>query len=193
MKPEVTLYIKNMVCNRCIRVVWEELERLGLTVQHVVLGEATVLGDKARLPIDKIRTVLEQNGFELIENTKGKIIERIKHVVLRLVQHDHERNPLNMKLSSYIAREIDLDYRYLSTLFSSVENVTIEQYFILQKIERVKELIKYNEFTLSEIAYKLGYSSVQHLSNQFRKVTGMSPSQFKALRRNRRKPIDRVT
>jgi AraC family transcriptional regulator len=191
-EPTTTLYIRNMVCNRCIRVVREELEKLGLRIQRVDLGEVDLVSGK---PIDlkKIRSVLEENGFELIEDKRVRIIERIKLAILKLVQHDHSVSALKLNHSDYISRELDHDYHSLSALFSSVENITIEQYIILQKIERVKELVKYGELTLSEIAFKMGYSSVQHLSNQFKKATGLTPSHFKDLKKSLRKPLDRVT
>ena len=186
------LLIKNMVCNRCIKVVKEELEKLGLDVRNIVLGEAEVSGNKADIPVDKVRNVLEENGFELIEDKKAKVIEQIKIIILDLVRRDEDENPLNEKYSEYIVDKVGMDYHYLSNLFSSVENITIEQYIILQKIERAKELLKYGELTLSEIAYKLGYSSVQHLSNQFKKITGLTASRFKNMTENTRKPLDRI-
>lgn len=187
-----TLYIKNMVCNRCIRVVREELEKLGLRIQRIELGEVDVENNKP-FDLKKVQNVLKENGFELMEDEKVKVIERIKLAILKLVQHDHSVSPQKDKISTYIAHELGHDYHYLSSLFSSIENVTIEQYIILEKIERVKELFKYGELTLSEIAYKMGYSSVQHLSNQFKKVTGMTPSYFKDLKQSLRKPLDEVT
>jgi AraC family transcriptional regulator len=187
-----TLYIKNMVCNRCIRVVREEMERLGLTISRIDLGEVEVTGKK-HLDLDAIESILQENGFELIEDKRVKAIERVKLAILKFVHHDHSVSPMKMKFSRFIALELGQDYHSLSTLFSSVENVTIEQYVILQRIERVKELLKYDELTLSEIAYRMGYSSVQHLSNQFKKVTGLTPSYFKDLKKNVRKPIDQVT
>ena len=187
------LLIKDMVCNRCIKVVKEELKKLKLDVRSIVLGEVVVNGDEKILPIEKIKNVLEKNGFELIEDKRAKIIEQIKLVILKLVRSDEDKNPLEENYSAYIVKKIGQDYHYLSTLFSSVENITIEQYIILQKIERAKELLKYGELTLSEIAYKLGYSSVQHLSNQFKKVTGLTASQFKNMTENSRKPLDKLT
>jgi AraC-like DNA-binding protein len=181
-----------MVCPRCIKVVREELMKLGLDVRNVVLGEVEVSGQLQDLPLAKIRQVLEENGFELIQDKRSKTIERIKHAVLKLVQNDYEKNPIRVKDSEFIAREVGQEYHSLSTLFSSVEGITIEQYLILQRIERVKELLKYGELTLSEIAYSMGYSSVAHLSNQFKKVTGMTPSQFKKLGGALRHPIDHV-
>ena len=187
-----TILIKNMVCNRCIKVVKEELEKLGLDVRSILLGEVIVNGKHDELPVDKIRTVLEENGFELIEDKKAKTIEQIKLVILDLVRRDDEKQPFDEKYSEYIVEKIGMDYHYLSNLFSSVENITIEQFIILQKIERAKELLKYGELTLSEIAYKLGYSSVQHLSNQFKKITGLTASQFKAMTGNTRKSLDQI-
>ena len=188
-----TLYVKNMVCDRCIRVVQEELQKMKLDVRSVVLGEVVVAGAARELPVDKIKSMLEQCGFELIEDRKAKTIEQLKAAIIRFVRDDHESRDRKLKSSEYLSKELGLDYHYLSTLFSSVENVTIEQYLILQRIERVKELLKYGELTLSEIAYKLGYSSVQHLSNQFKAITGFTPTKFRSLTGQVRKPIDRVS
>jgi len=187
-----TLYVKNMVCDRCIRVVNEELKKMKLDVRSVVLGEVVVAGAARELPVEKIKSMLEQSGFELIEDRKAKTIEQLKLAIIRLVREDHGSRDRKLKSSEYLSKELGLDYHYLSTLFSSVENVTIEQYFILQRIERVKELLKYGELTLSEITYKLGYSSVQHLSNQFKASTGFTPTKFRSLTGQVRKPIDRV-
>ena len=184
-----TLYVKNMVCDRCIRVVRDELTAMKLDVRSVALGEVVVEGAANKLPIDKIKTVLEQNGFELIEDRTAKTIERLKLAILKLVREDRDRK---IKSSEYLSKELGLDYHLLSTLFSSVENVTIEHYIILQRVERAKELLKYGELTLSEIAYKLGYSSVQHLSNQFKQTTGFTPTKFRSLTGTVRKPLDRV-
>jgi AraC family transcriptional regulator len=186
------LLIKNMVCNRCIKVVKEEFEKLRLDVSSIALGEVVVKGTIDESMLDKIKSVLEENGFELIEDKKAKTIEQIKLVILDLIRTDRDDAPLNENHSEYLVEKIGMDYHYLSSLFSSVENITIEQYIILQKIERAKELLKYGELTLSEIAYKLGYSSVQHLSNQFKKITGLTASQFKNMTENFRKPLDKV-
>ena len=188
-----TLYIKNMVCDRCIRVVREELKELKLDVRSVTLGEVVVAGGPRELPMKQIAGVLEANDFELIEDRKAKTIERLKIAVLKLIRESDDGEERRIKQSEYLSKELGLDYHYLSTLFSSIENITIEQYVILQRVERAKELLKYGELTLSEIAYKLGYSSVQHLSNQFKSVTGFTPSSFKNLTGNVRKPLDRVS
>lgn len=185
-----TLYVKNMVCNRCIKVVKEELEKLSYDVCSVILGEAVIKGTINDDEMKKIKNVLEENGFELIEDKRKQIIEQIKITIIKAIYE--EKIPENVNFSSYLSKELDMDYHYLSTLFSSIENITIEHYIILQKIERAKELLKYGELTLSEISYKLGYSSVQHLSNQFKKVTGFTASKFKELTDNIRQPIDKI-
>lgn len=187
-----TLHIKNMVCDRCIKVVGEELHRLGLDVRSVTLGEAVVSAKDGELDVKKIRETLETNGFELLNNKQSQIVERIKNAIIKLVHYNHDQKQLKLNQSKYISKEVGLEYHYLSSLFSSTEGITIEKFIILQKIERVKELLKYDELTLSEIAYKMGYSSVQHLSNQFKQVTGFSPSHFKNLKSEKRKPLDKV-
>jgi AraC family transcriptional regulator len=191
MMRTTNLFIKNMVCPRCIKVVREDLTKLGLDVRSVILGEVVVSGAITDVMLGKIREVLTGDGFELIEDRKAKTIEKIKHAVIKLAQLNHTSHPLAVKDSEFIAREVGLDYHTLTVLFSSIENITIEQYLILQKIEHIKELLKYNELSLSEIAFQMGYSSVAHISNQFKKVTGMTPSAFKKLGNARRLPIDR--
>jgi AraC-like DNA-binding protein len=185
-----TLFVKNMVCDRCIRVVTEELRNLGLDIRSVLLGEVVVTGESRDLPLDRIQHALRNNGFELIEDRRARIIEEIKRTVIRLIREGSERN---RKYSVQLSEGLGLDYHYLSSLFSSVENVTIEHFVILQRIERAKELLKYGELTLSEIAVELGYRSVQHLSNQFKSVTGLTPTQFKRIAVNTRTPLDRVS
>jgi AraC-like DNA-binding protein len=186
----MTLYIKNMVCNRCRMVVKGELEKLGLQPLNVELGEVE-LGEK---PSDEQLTALKNNlaavGFELIDTKKGRIIEKIKNVVIELIHHSEDQTKL--KYSEYISQKLNHDYSYLSKLFSEVEGKTIEQYIIAQKIEKVKELLVYDELSLSEIAWKLGYSSVAHLSAQFKKVTGLTPSFYKGKGLHQRKPLDGV-
>lgn len=186
----VLLHVKNMVCNRCIRVVREELEQIGVTVQMIALGEVEIAPEDVHR-IEDIRNVLERNGFELLDDRKAQVIEKIRHAVIELVYGDAEHFA-SVNFSEYIARVVGLDYHYLSTLFSTHEGITIEKFIIQQKIERVKELLKYGEHTLSEIAYMLGYSSVAHLSSQFKKTTGMSASQYRELRENDRRPIDSI-
>ncbi|MHB8905564.1 MAG: helix-turn-helix domain-containing protein [Melioribacteraceae bacterium] len=192
MKPKNILYIKNMVCNRCIKVVNEELEKLGVAIKNISLGEVETEQSTETLPLVKIKEVLESNGFELIENKKAKAVEKIKSFLIKTIYENETVISETHKYSQLIEKELGLDYNYLSSLFSAQESITIEQYIILQKIERAKELLKYGELTLSEIAYKLGYSSVQHLSNQFKKITGFTASQFKSMTKNMRKPLDKI-
>jgi AraC-like DNA-binding protein len=181
------LYIKNMVCSRCIMVVTSELEKFGLHPVSVVLGEVDVESITPQQK-DVISKTLQSLGFELINDKKSKTIERIKNLIVDLV---HERsNDLRSNLSNYLASDLGQEYSALSNLFSEVEGRTIEQYFIAQKIEKVKELLMYNELSLSEIALRLNYSSVQHLSNQFKKITGFTPTYFKQLKDKKRKQIE---
>jgi AraC family transcriptional regulator len=185
------IHIKNMVCPRCIRVVREEFQKLGLHINRIELGEVEIEEIPDNDLREKVKAVLEENGFELIESQKVKIIENIKKAIIDLIYNEPENTSKRTPLSRYLARKIGFDYSYLSTLFSSIENVTIEKYFIHQRIERVKELLRYEEHTLSEIAYRLNYSSVHHLSAQFKQITGFSPSEFRRMVGLPRKPIDK--
>ncbi len=186
-----TLHIKNMVCNRCIRVVNEELTKLGLHLKKVELGEVIIEEQPDKEKLEEIDKVLRENGFELIDDRKGQLIDHIKTVIIELIHYQRKRDE-HINFSDYLSKEVGYDYSYLSNLFSTVEGTTIEQYIIHQKIEKAKELLVYDELTLSEIAWQLGYSSVQHLSRQFKKVTGLTPSYFKQVKENRRKPLDEV-
>lgn len=185
-----TLFIKNMVCNRCIMVVQNELDTLNLNVKSIKLGEVVLNSeptDQERIEFEKVLIAL---GFELIDDKKGRIIEKIKTQIIELVHHQY--NELKTNLSEVLSNNIHHDYNYMSNLFSEVEGTTIEKYFIAQKIEKVKELLVYDELSLSEIAFRLNYSSVAYLSNQFKKVTGLSPTHFKKIRKDKRKPLDEV-
>lgn len=186
-----TLHIKNMVCPRCIKVVRDELTKLDLHVEDIDLGEVIISNPISIEKKEAIKKVLDENGFELIDDKKSMLIDRIRTLVIDRI-HYSEQGFKEMNASEYIAKELGHDYSYLSNLFSSVEGITIEKYIINQKIEKVKELLVYDELLLNEIAYQLGYSSVQHLSNQFKKVTGLTPSHFKKLKTNKRKPLDQV-
>jgi AraC-like DNA-binding protein len=139
-----------------------------------------------------LRSTLVNNGFELLDNKNSKIIEKVKVSIINLINSINTGKDININFSEYLANETSLNYHYLSTLFSSLEGITIEKYIIQLKIEKVKELLVYGELTLSEIAYRLGYSSVQHLSNQFKKITGLTPSYFKSLKSKNRKPLDSI-
>ncbi|MCU0391102.1 MAG: AraC family transcriptional regulator [Thermoflexibacter sp.] len=190
---EIThLLVKNMVCDRCIMVIRSELQRDGFSVMSVKLGEVEIEGALESVSMQKIEDMLNRNGFELVKDKKDKVVEQIKKLIIQLVHRNQEASPMVMNYSDCIARALDIDYTYLSTLFSTKEGITIEKYIILQKIERVKELLAYQELTLSEIAYQMNYSSVQHLSNQFKKVTGLTPSEYKLQKKNTRKALDKV-
>ncbi len=178
-----------MVCDRCIIVVGQEFEKIGLTPLSISLGEVVLSDETTPSTRAEIRNALERVGFELIDDKKSKTIEQIKNSIIDLVQHQRK---LKTNLSDHLAEHIGKDYAYLSSLFSEIEGTTIEQYYIHQKIEKVKELLVYDEMNLSQIAYALGYSSVAHLSNQFKKVTGLTPSHFKKIGENKRIPIDKV-
>lgn len=194
MKNQETqsIYIKNMVCNRCIKVVREEFEKLGLVIKNIQLGEVEILKDNAKLDMQKIDNVLKSNGFELLDNKNSKIIEKVKILIIDMIRKVDSGKDIDINFSEYLAQETGLNYNYLSTLFSSLEGITIEKYIIHQKIEKVKELIVYGELTLSEISFRLDYSSVQHLSNQFKKITGLTPSYFKSLKSKNRRALDNI-
>jgi AraC family transcriptional regulator len=184
------LYIKNMVCNRCILVVEQELQKLDIESCKVTLGEVETTGVPAKEKLEQLEKNLYALGFEMLDNSKQQLIEKIKNIIIQQVHHTQEEN--NHNFSDILSKSLHKDYSYLSSLFSEVEGITIEKYIIHQKIEKVKELIIYDELNLSEIAYKLGYSSVAHLSTQFKKVTGLTPTHFKTVGQNRRKPLDKV-
>ena len=184
------LFIRNMVCNRCIKVVKEELEKLNYTITNISLGEVEIKESPNTNDIISIRKVLEENDFELIEDKSAQIIEEIKTTIINYIHHTE--SDLNLNVSKLIENKFEKDYSYLSNLFSTTENITIEHYYIMQKIEKVKELLKYGELTLSEIAYKLGYNSVNHLSSQFKKNTGMNASEFKKNTSLKRKSLDKI-
>lgn len=179
-----------MVCPRCITAVSNIMERLEIPYTAIKLGEvelpsALVLKKKLALSL-----ALQESGFSLINDRKSQLIEQMKTMVVDKIHHSSDE--LNIKWTDYISEKLHLDYKYLSSLFSSVESITFEQYIINQKIERVKELLVYDELTLSDIAFKLNYSSVAYLSNQFKKVTGMTPSQFKKSVDKNRKSLDDI-
>jgi AraC-like DNA-binding protein len=188
---ETTLYIKNMVCDRCVKVVSSELNKLGYEVKRVTLGEAIINKSSKALDLILIRHILVENGFDLVDDKHSKLIEKIKVLIIDKIHHQNEKLE-KFSFSKYLSNEAGVNYSQLSSIFSSCEGITIEKFIIKQKIEKVKELLTYDELTLSEIAFKLGYSSVQHLSNQFRQITGLNPSYFKKLKEKRRKPIDHL-
>jgi AraC-like DNA-binding protein len=186
------LLIKNMVCNRCVRVVREELEKIGLNVSKVELGIATINLTGEKVQYDLIQNTLQKEGFELIEDHKSSIIEHIKHLIINEIHHHTGEKQAFQNFSDFLVKKIGYEYSYLSNLFSSVEKTTIEKYIIAQKIERTKALLLTGEANLSEIAWQLDYSSVAHLSNQFKQVEGISPTEFKRNNHNTRLSIDTV-
>lgn len=182
------ILIKNMVCPRCIRVVREDLNALGLPLETVSMGEA--LMSRPLRPEEKtaMGKVLAENGFEVLSSREEQLVEQVKNLI---IEHIWERKPKpsNLNFSDYLAQAMHTNYFALSKLFSALTSTTVEQFIIQQKIERVKELLTYGEETLTEIAYRLEYSSPQHLSNQFKKVTGLNPSQFRQNVEQRRKAL----
>ena len=184
------LRIKNMVCDRCVMVVRAELERYGCRVLSVRLGEAEIEGELSPEQKTEVAARLETLGFELLEDRRARLIEAVKSAVIELVR-GAEVMP-DVRLSDYLQQRLKVDYRQLSTLFSETEGRTIERYFIAQKIERVKELLVYDELSLGEIAFRLGYSSVAHLSAQFKQITGLTPSRYKLSGSGRRRSLDTV-
>jgi YesN/AraC family two-component response regulator len=187
------LLVKNMVCDRCILVVQKEMKEIGFEPISVTLGEVD-FGQK-NLTLDEteqIQEMLEKFGFQLLDDRTSQLIQRTKTLLLELVR-DHTVESEKLKLSDYLKDKLHYDYNYLSSIFSSVEGVTIEHYLIRLKIEKVKELLFYNELTLGEIAFQLGYSSVSHLSRQFKQVTGLTPSYFKNDKgSNTRRSLDKL-
>lgn len=184
------IYIKNMVCNRCEMAVKNILEQMKIPLQSMQLGEVEILINLDETEKKMLSHHLNVLGFELLDDKVSKTIERIKNLIIDVVHYQNEK--LKINLSSYIAEDLKQDYSALSNLFSETEGITIEHYFIAQKIEKAKELLIYNELSLSEIAFQLNYSSVAHLSNQFKKTTGITPTQFKQLKDKKRKQIDEL-
>jgi AraC family transcriptional regulator len=189
-----TLHIKNMVCDRCIMVVRQEIEKMGLHPEKVLLGEVVLKENElTSTQQDQLDKTLISLGFERIDDRKARLIEGIKNKVISMIHHQ-DRLSLKSNWSDLLMNEFHYDYNYLSNLFSSVEGTTLEQYIIRQKIERVKELLLYDELTLSQIADRLGYSNVAHLSAQFKKITGFTPSALKKSRDavQNRKSLDNI-
>ena len=181
------LYIKYMVSIRCKMVGKDELKKLGLHYVIVNLGEVEILETLTATQREQLKSSLMESGLELIDDKKAILIEKIKTVITEMVFDTN--TSINVNFSVFLAQKLDYDYTYLSNLFSEVVGITIEHYIIAFKIERVKELIVYDDLNLTEISYLLNYSSVAHLSNQFKKVTGLSPSHFKRLRQKRRENL----
>lgn len=185
------LFIKNMVCDRCIMVVRQELDNASIEYKNIQLGDVELSKPIEDAQKRELAEKLNTLGFELLDDRKSAIITQIKSAIIKLV-HTNELIESNKKLSVILSEKLGMDYHYISSLFSSIEGITIEKYVILQRIERAKELLIYDEMNLNEIADALGYSSVQHLSLQFKKVTGLTPTYFKQLKNKNRKPLDKV-
>ena len=178
-----------MVCNRCITAVKQELDKLKLVASSITLGEIALSKEPTEKQLTQLKTNLASLGFEVLDKSRKRLIEKIKTIIIEQVHHTASDEKHNF--SEILTKKLNKDYSYLSGLFSEVEGVTIEKYIISQKIEKVKELIIYDELNLSEIAFQLGYSSIAHLSAQFKKVTGLTPSHFKKMG-GQRKPLDKI-
>jgi len=179
-----------MVCIRCKMVVKSELEKLGLHCTSVELGEAVIPEDISPDKMDRLSIALKKTGLELMDNKKSILVEKIKAIIIEMVHYNDEQIKIN--LSDYLSEKLKYNYTYLANLFSEVKGTTIEQFYLAHKIEKVKELLVYDELNLTEIAWKLHYSSVAHLSNQFKKMTGLTPSHFKSLKHKRRNTLGNV-
>ena len=184
------IYIKYMVSNRCKTAVKEELKKLGLHFVLVELGEVDIMEEITEVQREQLKIALLNSGFELIDGRRSVLIEKIKNIVIEMVHHTDV--PIKMKFSNFLSTKLNHDYTYMANLFSDIQGTTIGQFIISHKIERIKELIIYDELSISEIAWKMNYSSVAHLSNQFKKITGLSPSHFKLLKDKRRSPIEEI-
>lgn len=188
---EKVLHIKNMVCPRCIETVESVLAEKGFKVLAIKLGEAEIDRIPSPTQMEELSEALKKRGFELLLNKKSRIVDQVKSEIIKLIHHS-ENEILNINLSEHLSQLIGTDYSSISNLFSTMEGITIEKFTILQKIEKVKELLSYDELTASEIAYKMGYSSAAYLSSQFKKETGMTPGQYKKLKVKERKPLDQI-
>lgn len=184
------VYIKNMVCIRCKMVVKNELEKLGLHYSFVELGEALVEEEATKEQLEILNSALLKNGLEILEDNRHILVERIKTIIIELVHYRDDQIKVN--LSNFLSDKLGYNYTYLANLFSELVGTTIESYYLNHKIERVKELLVYDELNLTEIAYKMHYSSVAHLSNQFKKMTGLTPSHFRNLKINRRNTLGTI-
>ena len=184
------LYIKYMVSTRCKMVVKDVLKSMGLHFIVVDLGEVDIMETLSLEEILQLKLALVESGLELMDDKKAVLIEKIKNVIIEMVHYDEELPTMNY--SDHISAKLNHDYTYLSNIFSEIKGITIQQFIIIHKVERIKELIIYDELNITEIAWKMNYSSVAHLSNQFKKITGLSPSHFKQLKEKRRNPLDEI-
>ncbi|WP_075603143.1 helix-turn-helix domain-containing protein [Saccharicrinis aurantiacus] len=184
------IYIKNMVCIRCQIVVKSVLDKLGLQHVYVKIGEAKIIGKLSANQIKELDVELRKSGLLVMDDKRSILIESIKNAIIALVHYTDDQIKVN--LSNYLSQKLNHNYTYMANLFSEVNGITIEKFYLAHKIERVKELIVYDELNLSEIAYKMHYSSVAHLSNQFKKITGLTPSSFKIMKNKRRDTLEDV-
>jgi AraC family transcriptional regulator len=187
-----TLLIKNMVCNRCILAVEHILQNEAIPFQKVSFGEIHLVDELSKDQNERLKKPLTKIGFEIIDNYTGGLIEKIKNLVIKRARNEVNETESKIKLSHYLSQKVNHEYTYLSSLFSSVEGRTIENYFIEQRIEKAKELLIYGQLTLSQIAFDLEYSSVAHLSTQFKKITGLTPTYFKEIGMAKRKSLDKI-
>jgi AraC-like DNA-binding protein len=179
-----------MVCIRCQLVVKGELEKLNLHYNNVKIGEADIVENITPEQLEQLDIALKKSGLHLMDDKKSILVEKIKSAIIELVHYTEEQIKVN--LSDYLSEKLNYDYTYLANLFSEVKGITIEKFYLAHKIERVKELIVYDDLSLTEISYKMHYSSVAHLSNQFKKITGLTPTHFKMLKNKRRGSIEDV-
>ena len=179
-----------MVSARCKIVVKDELKKMDIHYVMVELGEVEIMENLSGAEREALKLSLLHSGLELMDDKKSMLIEKIKHIVIDVVHHSDEH--VKVKFSEYLSNKLQHDYTYLSTLFSGVQGTTIEHFMIAHKIEKVKELLVYNELSLTEISFAMNYSSVAHLSTQFKKVTGLTPSHFKKLKDKRRNALDNI-
>lgn len=184
------IHIKHMVSNRCKMVVRTALKDLGVHFVMLELGEVEIMERLTGQQRDSLKDTLEDAGLELIDDKRSILIEKIKNAIIDMVHHSEEMVKVN--ISTYLGEKLNYDYTYLANIFSQVQGVSIEQFIILHKVEKIKELLMYGELNISEISYKMNYSSTAHLSTQFKKVTGLTPTHFKQLKEKRRNPIEQI-
>ena len=186
--PGLKIYIRNMVCIRCKMVVKSELKKLGIHYTVVELGEAEVKDNVSTEQLDHLSVALKKSGLELMDDKKSILVEKIKAVIIELIHYSEKQ--LKTNFSIYLSEKLHYDYTYLANLFSENQGISIERFLLTHRIEKAKELLVYGELNISEIAERLHYSSVGHLSNQFRKITGLAPSQYKHLKIKKRNPLE---
>ncbi len=190
--PSITLLVKNMVCHRCVLAVEDILQNESIPFQKVIFGEIHLLAELSPAKKESLMKKFDEIGFELIDNHSTALIEKIKLLVIKRARNEGDEADSKIKLSHYLSDRVNHEYTYLSSLFSSVEGRTIENYFIEQRIEKAKELLIYGQLTLSQIAFDLEYSSTAHLSAQFKKITGLTPTHFKEIGIAKRKSLDTI-